>query len=188
MTIEALPAATVESIRKRLEHPFELMLEAVAFRMESLIEEEVQLYELIPAREYKDIRIYVSDLSKLRRLLADPEYEIGYVSFVGESRTGAMAAIEKIDRALILSASEDSPILCYFSLQDPELSWINMVLFDDLSAVSKWVTLTNHKAHWEKSASFFHAIHKSLGSIRVVDERVQLEPVQITVRNYDAHC
>ncbi len=186
MTMEPLPDATVESIRTRLEHPFDLMLEAVAFRMQSLVEEEVQLYELIPEREYKDIRIYVSDLNKLRRLLTDADYEIGYVSFVGESRDGAMEAIEKVDRALILSASEDSPILCYFSLQDPQLSWINLVLFDDLSAVSNWVAVTNHKAHWEEAASFFHAIHKSIGSIRLVEGRAKIQPKKLTVRNYDA--
>jgi len=162
------------------------MFEAVEYRIDALVKDEVRLYRLIPEAEYRSIRIYVSDLVKLRLLLDRDDYEVAYVSFIGKHRPDLMAEVEKMDCALIRSSPASSPILGYFSLQDPQHAWINLVIFDDLESVARWVRETHHADDWERAASYFHSIDKSLGTLCYRAGAVTLRPSQVIVRNYDA--
>ncbi len=186
MQTSSLSKEVQAGIQTRLEHPFSLMFEAVIYRLAILREEQIATFELIPEAEYKNIRIYVSNLAKIRRLITGELTEMAYVSFIGDHRPGALSAVEAVDRALIGSSPKSSPIIGYFSLQDPMQAWVNLVLFDDLEMLSRWVKATGHADDWSKAAEFFSAIHKSVGRLRYADGQVSLEPVRMTVRDYDA--
>ncbi len=186
--VELEPLSVDVRIRlcERLQHCFDLMLEAVDYRVDVLKEHEVRHFNLIPVADYQLIRIYVSDIEKLRQLLGGTSSTLAYVSFIGHHREGVMDAVEATDRALIGASPKDSPILGYFSLQDPDLEWINLVLFDDMETVERWVLATKHKDDWAKAASYFSEIEKSIGYLTYDGAATTLDPMRLVVRNYDA--
>lgn len=173
-------------IRAELEHPFDLMIEAVEFRFDQIREMDVRHYDLVPVAEYQKIRIYVSDLARLRGFLDGDGPAMTYVSFIGNQRQGTEAVIEATDRALIGRSPTASPVVGYFSLQDPQLAWVNLVLFEDDETLASWVAGTRHADDWSRAAAMFSGIEKSLGSIQVVDGCVRLDPHRFMVRDYDA--
>ena len=186
VTSSALSPEVRRHIRAKLEHPFDLMLEAVAYRLDQLVQDEVRHYILVPKAEYWGIRIYAGDLAAIRAFMEGTGPKLSYVSFVGAHRRGMEEAIEVVDRALIGRFPEDSPILGYFSLQDPELAWVNLVLFKDEDTLLSWVGATQHAADWATAAALFSEIEKSVGTISYVGGAVVLEPKRLVVRNYDA--
>jgi len=182
----ALPIEVQRQIREKLEHPFDLMMEAVAFRLGQLRQNEVRHYALVPKAEYWGIRIYAGDVAAIADFMAGRGPRLSYVSFVGIHRHGMDEAIEAIDRALIGKSPAASPILGYFSLQDPELAWVNLVLFEDQETLLSWVDATKHADDWATAAALFSDIEKSVGTISCADGSVVLEPHRLVVRNYDA--
>ncbi|MEM9693826.1 MAG: hypothetical protein AAGA56_14865 [Myxococcota bacterium] len=181
-----LDSERAAAIRQRLEHPFELMFEAIRYRLSAIVAEDIRLFDLVPEREYRSIRIYVSQLSRIRSLMSAQGDRLGYVSFIGTHRSGVQQEVEEVDRTLVRLSSPTAPILGYFSLQDPRLAWINLVLFDDLEAIAEWVRATHHADDWSHAASFFHAIDKSLGWLDTTKGSVTLEPSRAILRDYDA--
>lgn len=185
MIPSSLGAEQQAQIRQSLEHPFDLMMEAIEYRMTTLREHDVRHFALIPEAEYREIRIYVSDLVKLRRFLDGSQPPLAYVSFIGDQRDDMGEAIEATDRALIGASPADSPIIGYFSLQDPLLAWVNLVLFDDLDTLSSWVDKTKHADDWARAAAYFTGIEKSVGHIRYHDGAIAIEPLRFVVRDYE---
>ncbi|MBT8200197.1 MAG: hypothetical protein KJO36_06740 [Acidimicrobiia bacterium] len=183
--LEALSMEVRTELCKRLEHCFDLMFEAVDYRMDVLREHDVRRFSLVPVAEYQVIRIYASDLAKVRRVLDGSADALAYVSFIGNHREGMDEAVEATDRALIGASPSDSPILAYFSLQDPELAWVNVVLFEDMATVERWVKATKHKDDWAKAASFFSEIEKSIGYLSYDGSATTLDPMRLVVRNYE---
>lgn len=186
MQTEPLSVEIRSRLRERLEHCFSLMFEAVDYRRNVIREYDVRHFDLIPVAEYQIIRIYVSDLARVEELLDGRGGPLAYVSFIGNHRDGVLQAVEATDRALIGATPKESPILGYFSLQDPNLAWVNVVLFEDMETVEQWVTLTKHADDWAKAAAFFSEIEKSVGFLEYDGYRVTLEPLRLVVRNYDA--
>jgi len=186
MELEPLSPEVRSSVCDRLQHCFDLMMEAVEYRLDVIKNHDVRQFVLIPAADYQSIRIYTSDVDKIRRLLSGEGSQLAYVSFIGQHRPGVMEAVEATDLALIGNSPKESPILGYFSLQDPNLAWINLVLFDDLDVVARWVSATKHADDWAKAAAFFTEIEKSIGHFDYSDGRVQLDPMRFIVRDYDA--
>lgn len=180
-----MTADVQQAIRSALEHPFSLIMEAVSFRLDRIQEHEVRLYELIPKAEYSCIRIYVSDVTKIRTFLSSADMELSYVSFVGKQRQGMDALIEATDRTLIATSPADSPIIGYFSLQDPQLAWVNLVLFDDAETLGSWVRATAHADDWAKAAALFTGVEKSIGNARFTHGKVTLDPQRLVSRNYE---
>lgn len=185
MTAELLTAEAQENLRSTLEHPFSLIVEAVAYRIDGIRDHEVRLFDLIPQAEYSCIRIYVSDVAKVRAFISGEGPTLSYVSFVGNQRSGMESAIEATDRALIGSSPGESPIIGYFSLQDPQLAWVNLVLFDDSESLGAWVRATRHAEDWTKAAALFSGVEKSIGEVRCSQGRVELDPHRLVTRNYD---
>lgn len=186
MSVRPLDEPARRRLRRRLEHPFDLIMEAVEYRLGEIREHEVRLYTLVPEAEYSRIRIFVSDLDKVREFIAGRAPVLAYVSFVGEQRPGMGETIETIDRALIESSPAGSPIVGYFSLQDPQLDWVNLVLFDDLESLSAWLGATDHASDWATAAAMFTRVEKSIGQVRCVGRRVTIEPRRLVERFYDA--
>ncbi len=184
--LEPLSVEVRARLCDRLEHCFDLMFEAVDYRMDVLREHDVRHFRLVPVAEYQVIRIYASDLVKVRQILDGSADSLAYISFVGRHSDGVDEAVEATDRALIGASPSHSPILAYFSLQDPELEWINLVLFESMGTVERWVTATSHKEDWAKAASFFSEIEKSIGYLSFDGSTTTLEPMRLVVRNYDA--
>jgi hypothetical protein len=179
-------AADVEAqLCERLEHCFDKMLEAVDYRLDVLVDHEVRHFDLIPVAEYQTIRIFTSDVEEIERLLSGKGSKLAYVSFIGEHRPGVMEAVEATDRALIGASPADSPILGYFSLQDPNLAWINLVLFDSLETVGEWVKATSHADDWELAASYFTKIEKSIGYMQYRNGSTELQPMRLVMRDYE---
>lgn len=160
-------------------------MEAIEYRMATLREHDVRHFALIPEAEYREIRIFVSDLPKLRRFLDGDQPPLAYVSFIGNQRADMGAAVEATDRALIGASPAESPILGYFSLQDPLLAWVNLVLFDDLDTISAWLEKTKHADDWTRAAAFFTGIEKSVGFMRYDDGAVGIEPLRFVARDYE---
>ncbi len=182
----ALPSEVQQQIRQKLEHPFDLMMEAVAFRLGQLRQGEVRHYALVPKAEYWGIRIFAGDVAAIADFTAGRGPSLSYVSFVGMQRHGMDEAIEAIDRALIGRSPAASPIIGYFSLQDPNLAWVNLVLFENQATLESWIDATKHADDWATAAALFSDIEKSVGTITCANGSVILEPHRLVVRNYDA--
>ena len=184
MDLQPLPSQVRLALCNRLEHSFDKMFEAVEFRLDILHDFDVRHFDLIPAGEYETIRIYTSDVEKVRALVSGGGQRVAYVSFIGSHHPGVMDEVEATDRALIGKSPADSPILGYFSLQDPYLAWVNLVLFNDMDTVNRWVSATSHADDWKLAASFFTEIEKSIGYLEYRDGRTVLEPMRLVTRDY----
>lgn len=170
---------------ERLEHCFGKMFEAVGYRLDRLEERDVRHFDLIPVAEYQTIRIFLSDLHKMRVLLSGDGPTVAYVSFIGSHRPGVTDAIEATDRALIGKSPRDADILGYFSLQDPQLAWVNLVLFDDTETINRWVAATAHAEDWKLAASYFTTIEKSIGFLDYDSTGIHLQPMRLVTRDYE---
>ncbi len=186
MTPEVLSPAEEVRVRTLLKRPFELMLEAVEYRLDSIVEHDIRHFELIPHAAYERIRIYVSNLPLIRAVIAGRSTPLAYVSFIGCQRDGVDEAVEATDRALIGASPATAPIVGYFSLQDPDRAWVNLVLFEGFEQLDEWVRTTGHADDWQRAAGFFTKIEKSVGTFTYASSGATISPMRVVNRDYVA--
>lgn len=184
MTPEVLSPEEEVRVRTLLERPFGLMLEAVEYRIDSIVEHDIRHFELIPHAAYERIRIYVSNLPLMRSVLEGRSAPLAYVSFIGCQRAGVDEAVEATDRALIGASPSTAPIVGYFSLQDPNRAWVNLVLFEGFEQLDEWVRTTGHADDWRRAAGFFTKVEKSVGVFTYASGVAGITPMRVVIREY----